>query len=136
MIGVSRLETWTMTFPFERKRNLLVPWYLMASYAYYIRDTSIMSDGEYDSLCARLDRQWDCVEHRHKNLIDRDWLLAGTCFLRREQYPTITKSAACGLADIAFEDADLPALGVLGACRQLAFAVDGLTGVLHAHRVA
>lgn len=125
-----------MTFPFERKRNLLVPWYLTASYAYYIRDASIMSDGDYDSLCARLDREWDRVEHRHKHLIDRDWLSAGTCFLRREQYPTITKSAACGLADIPFEDADLPVLGVLGACRQLAFAVDGLTGVLHAHRVA
>lgn len=120
----------------KANRNLMVPFYLMASYTYYIRDASIMSDGDYDSLCARLDRQWDRVEHRHKHLIDRDWLSAGTCFLRREQYPTITKSAACGLADIAFEDADLPALGVLGACRQLAFAVDGLTGVLHAHRVA
>lgn len=124
------------SFPFERKRNLLVPRYLMASYAYYIRDASIMSDGDYDDLCARLDRQWDRVEHRHKHLIDRDWLAAGTCFLRREQYPTITKSAACGLADIPFEPADLPALGVLGACRQLAFAVDSLTGALHAHRLA
>lgn len=120
----------------KANRNLMVPFYLMASYSYYIRDASIMSDGDYDSLCARLDRQWDRVEHRHKHLIDRDWLSAGTCFLRREQYPTITKSAACGLADIPFEDADLPVLGVLGACRQLAFAVDGLTGVLHAHRVA
>jgi len=120
----------------KANRNLMVPFYLMASYTYYIRDASIMSDGEYDSLCARLDRQWDRVEHRHKHLIDRDWLSAGTCFLRREQYPTITKSAACDLADIPFEPADLPALGVLGACRQLAFAVDGLTGVLHAHRVA
>lgn len=124
------------SFPFERKRNLLVPWYLMASYAYYIRDASIMPDGDYDALCARLDRQWAKVEHRHKHLIDRGWLSAGTCFLRREQYPTITKSAACSLAGVPFESADLPPLGVLGACRHLATAVETLTGAIHAHRLA
>ncbi len=61
----------------EFNRNMLVPWYLMASYGYYIRDESLLRDTTFDTFCRELDRHWDYVEHRHKHIIDRASLAAG-----------------------------------------------------------
>lgn len=60
------------------KPNLLVPWYLLASYLYYHRDVSIISDGLFDWICQELDRMWGIIEHQHKYLIDQGHLTAGT----------------------------------------------------------
>jgi hypothetical protein len=76
--------------------NMLVPWYLMAAYAYYVEDDPILSDATYDNLVKKLLDRWDEVEHRHKPLIDRDQLLAGT-FLG--QYPSIIKGAVRDLRE-------------------------------------
>lgn len=50
--------------------NMLVPWYLMASYAYYVYGKTIISDALYDQICQRLDAEWDSIEHRDKPIIE------------------------------------------------------------------
>ncbi|MFN4278314.1 MAG: DNA ligase LigA-related protein [Ferrovibrio sp.] len=78
--------------------NLAVPWYLMASYGYYIKDVSILSDAAYDRLCVLLRDRWDEITHHHKDRIDRASLNAGSGFgLREEQYPLIARDAAHSL---------------------------------------
>jgi hypothetical protein len=80
--------------------NLLVPWYLMASYLYYHEDESLLSDPLYDEICARLKANWKTIKHRHKRLIDFKSLGAGTGYtLPRHKYPTIVRSAAWRLLD-------------------------------------
>lgn len=51
--------------------NLVVPWLLMASYAYYIEDDPILSDGMYDQLSKTMAASYDAIEHHHKVLIAR-----------------------------------------------------------------
>jgi len=73
-----------------QNKNLLVPWYLLASYAYYKEDDPILSDKMYDHMAYQLLTEWDEIEHRHKELIDKDALRAGS-FLG--EYPTIVENA-------------------------------------------
>lgn len=78
--------------------NLLLKHYLMHSYLYYIKDTPVISDHEYDLICRRLLERWDGVDHPHKYLTREDALRAGTAFhLSEEAYPLITRSAAMQL---------------------------------------
>ena len=58
--------------------NLMVPWYLMASYAYYQEDDAILSDGFFDDMGKTMLACWDDIEHFHKELISKDDLTAGT----------------------------------------------------------
>lgn len=58
--------------------NMTVPWYLMASYAYYEQDDPIFSDAVFDRLARRMIEKWDEIEHRHKDCITLDMLRAGT----------------------------------------------------------
>lgn len=74
--------------------NMLVPWYLMASYAYYDLDTPFLTDKCYDWLCRELDTQWGDIEHRHKDLIGRENLAAGTAYSLAGNFPEIIKGAA------------------------------------------
>lgn len=85
-----------------KSRHMLVPYFLMASYLYYKRDVSLLSDARFDKLCTELDAEWDDVEHRHKHLIDRDALKAGTGF-QIADYPNMIIGAACQLAGIPSE---------------------------------
>jgi hypothetical protein len=71
----------------EGNPNLLVPWYLMASWAYYIEDDPILSDGLFDYLCTKLDAAWDTVEHWHKPVVSRGDLSAGSCLLKQSDFP-------------------------------------------------
>lgn len=50
--------------------NMLVPWYLMACYAYDKRGASLISDHCFDWLYPELEKKWDSVEHMHKIYID------------------------------------------------------------------
>ena len=70
--------------------NMMVPWYLMAAYAYYKQDTPILSDSFFDDLAKTLLAVWDDVEHRHKQYITTDMLNAGTYI---GEYPGIVKGA-------------------------------------------
>ena len=73
--------------------NRLVPIYLMSSYLYYRKDTSKISDGEFDLLCKRMLENWKEIKHPHKRLIKKKDLEAGTGYAIRK-YPTIVMSSA------------------------------------------
>lgn len=82
-----------------KSRSMLVPWFLMASYLYYQRDHSLLSDARYDQLCRDLDAEWPA--HRHRYAVDRAGLSAGTAYaMRVEDYPPIVVNAACHLAGL------------------------------------
>ncbi len=74
----------------NENKNMLVPWYLMASYAYYINDSPIISDEVFDSFSNQLQIHWNNIEHIHKEYITIGDLKAGT-FLGK--YPSRIKYA-------------------------------------------
>lgn len=75
--------------------NLIVPWLLMAGYAYHQLAAPILTDGCWDELCRLAQALWDRIEHRHKHLIGPDDLAAGSLFaLTEDAYPEISRSAA------------------------------------------
>jgi NAD-dependent DNA ligase len=78
--------------------NMIIPWLLMASYAYYYLNEAIISDGLYDTLCKETLLKWDEIYHQHKKLITKDELIAGSLYkLKEEDYPSIAKGAAAYL---------------------------------------
>lgn len=80
----------------------MVPWYLMSSYLYYIRDESLLTDPLFDRICKEMLGEYVGLQHIHKHLVNPEHLEAGTCFLRGCDYPARTRSAACSLAKIPF----------------------------------
>lgn len=75
---------------FAKNINLMVPWYLMAAYAYYEQDAPILSDSFFDDLAKTLLVVWNDVQHRHKQYITVDMLNAGTYI---GKYPGIVEGA-------------------------------------------
>lgn len=83
----------------QRAPGASVAWYLMASWLYYHRGAAILSDPFFDWLGQTMAGNWESIEHRHKHLIHPSDLAAGTLYrLRPEDYPTITRDTAEGLA--------------------------------------
>ena len=81
-----------------RNPNLMVPWFLMAAYAYEHLDDPIISDGAWDDLCLRLKREWKSIHHRHKWIIDRKQLVTGTAsYLTKDDYPGMAIGAVQSL---------------------------------------
>lgn len=75
--------------------NMLVPWYLMASYAYYVLDESLLTDEEYDKLCKDLYDKWDTIQHQDKDRVEREALRAGTGYqMTAGDYSSRVKGAA------------------------------------------
>jgi NAD-dependent DNA ligase len=70
--------------------NMMIPWYIMAAYAYYVDDNPIMHDNTFDKLAKRILDHWDEIDHYHKDLLTKDMLTAGT-FLG--EYPSRVKGA-------------------------------------------
>lgn len=70
----------------NKNKNMLVSWYLIASYAYYVMDNPIISDGLFDEICKRILKEWDSINHGHKYLLDKESLEAGTCLLSDSDY--------------------------------------------------
>jgi|TARA_B110000259_G_scaffold183794_1_gene229634 hypothetical protein len=64
----------------------MIPYYLMASYAYYEESDPIFSDSYFDTLAKNILKEWDNLDHYHKHLLDRDVLEAGSYI---GKYPTI-----------------------------------------------
>ena len=75
---------------FAKNVNMMVPYYLMASYAYYREDDPIFTDAFYDTLAKNMLAQWDNITHYHKAVINKDALAAGS-FLG--EYPSIIEGA-------------------------------------------
>ena len=63
---------------FANNINMMVPWYLMASYAYYEQSDPIFSDQFFDDMGKTMLAVWDDIEHFHKEFITVDDLNAGT----------------------------------------------------------
>lgn len=77
--------------------NLLVPWYLISSYAYYILDDPVITDDLYDRICKELYDALDCfeIDHPHMDLCDMEALKAGSCYhLKADDYPPMARSVA------------------------------------------
>jgi hypothetical protein len=70
--------------------NMMVPWYLMAAYAYYVEDDPILTDSTFDKMAKRILHLWDEIEHFHKHLLNKDMLEAGTYI---GEYPSRIKGA-------------------------------------------
>lgn len=66
--------------------------YLMSSYLYYKENCHVLSDEQFDQLCRELLDNWDSITHRHKDLITKEDLEAGTGYAI--QYPSIVIGAA------------------------------------------
>ena len=62
----------------EHNPNMMIPWYLMAAYAYYVEDDPILSDSYFDNLAKRMLEVWDDLKHFHKDLLGPMDLAAGT----------------------------------------------------------
>lgn len=78
----------------EESINMYVPWYLMAAYAYYEEDDPILSDRTFDLIAKKILEHWDEIEHRHKNVLTKDMLTAGTFI---GEYPSMVKGATASV---------------------------------------
>jgi len=58
--------------------NRLVSYYCMSSYLYYEKQKNVLSDADYDTLCKRILKEWDNIEHPHKYKLSKEALKAGT----------------------------------------------------------
>jgi hypothetical protein len=81
----------------------LVNAYLVSSFLYYHLDTHLMSDHDYDVLCAVLKDRWTEIYDNPyvwgKTLLDYDALSAGSGFsIARDKYPNIIAEVASALA--------------------------------------
>lgn len=82
----------------DKNINMSVPYYLMASYAYYVEDDPIFTDGFYDGLAKQILDNWDTITHRHKEVLTKGDLEAGS-FLG--EYPSIVEGALKSLRESA-----------------------------------
>ena len=80
---------------YHKNLNMLVPYYLMYSYAYYKENESLITDHEYDQICQDLITNWDNITHWHKPLLDLESLKAGTGY--DIKYPNRVVAAAIAL---------------------------------------
>ena len=63
---------------FDKNINMMVPWYMLASYAYYVENNPILSDSFFDEMAKIMLDKWDEIEHYHKHHITKEDLEAGT----------------------------------------------------------
>ena len=70
---------------FAKNINMMVPLYLMASYAYYKQDDPIFTDSFFDDMARTMLECWDDIEHSLKCYITKGDLTGGTF---RENIPT------------------------------------------------
>ena len=84
-----------MIKPYLKNPNMLVPYYLMFSYAYYKENESLITDTEYDDICRELIEKWETITHWHKPLLNLESLKAGTGY--DIKYPNRIVCAALSL---------------------------------------
>jgi len=53
---------------------MLIPWWIMAAYAYDQQDDPIISDDLFDKIAVDIDKNWDIITHHHKERLDRSLL--------------------------------------------------------------
>jgi hypothetical protein len=72
--------------------SMMIPYYMILSYAYYEKDESLVSDEYYDRMCQEILENYDEIKHPHKKYVDTGALLCGTGF-QISEYPNIVKGA-------------------------------------------
>ena len=82
---------------FMENLNMMVPYYLMASYAYYKQDDPILSDAFFDNMGKTMLERWDDIAHFHKEYINKGDLEAGTYL---GKYPTRVEGALRSLRNV------------------------------------
>ena len=75
--------------------NMLLSFYLMASYAYYSLGRPMMSDMEFEEITKVLLEKYEEVTHPHKNLVSKSALAC--CTAVGVKYPNIVKHSAIEL---------------------------------------
>ena len=79
--------------------QMMVPWYLMAAFAYYEQDDPILSDSCFDRLAKKMLEHWDELTHQHKECITKDDLYAGS-FLGK--YPSRVEGGLKSLREVYY----------------------------------
>lgn len=80
---------------FKKNKNTCISFWLLSSYAYYVRYDSIMSDEAFDKMSRWMLDNWDSLEHINKDLITKEMLLAGSGYnLKESDYPLRVKVTA------------------------------------------
>ena len=82
---------------FMENLNMMVPYYLMASYAYYKQDDPIFSDAFFDNMGKTMLERWEDIAHFHKEYINKGDLEAGTYL---GKYPTRVEGALRSLRNV------------------------------------
>lgn len=78
--------------------NAAVPWWLMASFMYYVHDTPFLTDALYDEMALDMKAHWTEIVHQHKHLITEEHLRAGSLYdLPSNEYPMMVKGAVAHL---------------------------------------
>ena len=75
--------------------NMLLSFYLMASYAYYSLGRPMMSDMEFEEVTKVLHEKYEEVTHPHKNLVPKSALAC--CTAVGVEYPNIVKCSTMEL---------------------------------------
>lgn len=63
---------------FKTNPSSCIAWYLLSSYAYYVKDESLLSDPVFDKMCLYILTNWDILEHKLKDFVPKESLSAGT----------------------------------------------------------
>jgi hypothetical protein len=107
--------------------NLALRKFLVASYAYYHLDSTIMSDTGYDSLAQYILKDWELIDHPHKRYVEKYGdLEAGSLFAMPEiEYPEIVKDAAYQMTkvknpyEITIREYDADGWGIPGTAKPM-----------------
>lgn len=72
----------------KKSPSTSISFFLICSYAYYIKYESLLSDTVFDKLCAWMLANWDSLEHVNKHLVTKEMLAAGSGYnLKESDYP-------------------------------------------------
>lgn len=73
--------------------NMLVPWWLLAAYAYDQLDDPLISDALFDEIAKRLTNEWATIKHPHKKLLDKT-MLKSALAIKGGKWPLIVRDTA------------------------------------------
>lgn len=80
---------------FKKNKNTCISWFLLASYCYYLKDESILSDEVFDKMCKWMLDNHQHLEHEHKHLITKEMLGTGSGHsLKEVDYPNRVRYSA------------------------------------------
>jgi len=79
---------------------MLIPWWLISSYAYYHLNISLITDYAFDFIGATIKKKYNQITHRHKYLVDIR-STQSAFYLAEQHYPMMVKGAATYLIEKA-----------------------------------